>query len=153
MVEVAGTINPFKSHVFLLQSTLKVIPTEEWMLVLEKLAKKSLKSPMRKTAPQSTHRMGARPTYTSAVATPATKTAVIIRVQGVNKMKLAEQLKKAIMYIKVVYAVRQLSSKNMVVLVHPIFQRDAIFRMAKLKGFCVLNQDYPIQTLGVLLGL
>ena len=95
MVEIDEALDAFKAHIQMLQYKMSAKPMVEWLLALEKATKKSLEKPAHKVAAQSAQNMRGRPTYASVVEPPATKAAVQIRVEGADKMQLAELLNKA----------------------------------------------------------
>lgn len=69
-----------KAHPVLVETKLKVTPSEERMLVLEKAVKKSFEKSVRRVAPSTVSGSGGRLTYASIVTPPAMNAAVRIQV-------------------------------------------------------------------------
>ncbi|KAI0997185.1 hypothetical protein K3495_g11000 [Podosphaera aphanis] len=150
MKEVEKALVDLNMHVKGLEKLLKATPMEERMLALEKVVRKSLvEGSTHKATPAKAHDLTGRKTYASILVPPVTKAAVRIRVEGSDKMQPSELLNKAKQHITGAYAVRKLRSCDTEVFVQSVSQRDAALRMPQPKEFQVLNQDFPVEILGV----
>lgn len=130
----------------------KEVLIEERMRALEETVKKSLEVSSRNSASIAPSQ-GSKPSYATVAAAAPAKTAVRIRVSGAEKMQPEQLLSLAKQHIHGAYAVKQMRSHDTEVYVQSSVQRDAALNMPQPDSFKVLKQDYPVEVMGVPLGL